>query len=125
MALAEGPGSAYLSKVIMSLCVVDLAKVQHLWIFRSILFSRYVNCFKIVLVANSKRMVVYRENEWHYDINKVDIRSGETRTKEELCKNINNIMDFLEFSAESEDFHIDIGPTLDIQIKVRPSMNLT
>ena len=63
---------------------------------------------------------------WIFDPDKageiVDIR----RTCDEFCKSFNAVMDFLEFTTESElDFSSGFLPTLDTQTKVEDDGSIT
>ena len=61
----------------------------------------------------------WRDQSWVFDQLTPDARSDEERTKEEVLKSLNGVLDFLGFTAENEsDFEQKYLPTLDFQTRV-------
>ena len=85
----------------MGIWDIDWARIQSCLYIKSMLFVRYifdlrVHCYPV------KKGWFWNSNGWTYDPERKDDRNDETCIKEEICKSLNSVMDFLGFIAESE-----------------------
>ena len=111
--------SACLAKLTMGFWDRDWAKIQSMWCFKSMLFLRYIDDLRI-LCFPIKKGWFWGANGWTFDDNLHDMRDDQTRTREEICKSLNCVMNFLRFTTETEmQFCNNMLPTLDVQISVR------
>ena len=83
------------------------------------LFIRYVDDIRIYIfpINNGWR---WEKNRWKFDGNTLDDLSNENRTKQEICKSFNSIMEGISLTMECEwEFDNHFLPTLDFQTHVR------
>ena len=89
------------------------------------LFVRYIDDLRIYCYPIKKGWW-WSSGGWKYDPSIPDSRDDEERTREEICKSLNSVMDFLQFTVETQkDFVNNMLPTLDIQIRVESNGLLT
>ena len=112
-------GSASLAKVTMGLWDQRWAKVMVSWGIRCKIFLRYIDDLRLYMYPLKKGWT-WTVKGWCFNKDSVpDQRTDVQRTSEELCKSFNSIMNFLEFTTESEDdFKSGFLPTLDVQTHV-------
>ena len=83
------------------------------------LFIRYIDDIR-VFIKPINRGWFWEGHKWVFDPQRHDIRTMEVRTAEEICKSMNDMMDFLRFTMEKEtDFESNWLPTLDTQTQVQ------
>ena len=117
--------SACLAKITMGFCDRDWAEVMESWSFKCMLFVRYIDDLRIYCYPIKKGWW-WASGGWKYDPSIPDSRDDEERTREEICKSLNSVMDFLQFTVETQkDFVNNMLPTLDIQIRVESNGLLT
>ena len=110
--------SAYLAKITIGSWDQAWAEIMYSWGLKCKLYMRYIDDLRLYAYP-IKQGWRWTEQGWRYDSsykgNACDIRN----TCEEFCKHFNAVMDFLEFTTESEvDFESGYLPTLDTQTKV-------
>ena len=85
------------------------------------MFIRYVDDIRIYCY-HFKKGWYWSDSGWIFQDDEEDLRSPLDRTKEEICKSLNTVFDFLEFTAETEqNFADQMFPTLDVTLKVLDS----
>ena len=103
------------AKVTMSQWDKYWARIQQTWLFTSMLFIRYIDDVRIYCYP-VKQGWTWTNTGWEFNNDTADERNPETRTKEELCKSFNVVLNFLEFTAETgQDFDDRMLPTLDVK----------
>ena len=110
--------AACLARICMCIWDSKWATMQNDLGLSAMIFMRYVDDLRIHLFPINKGWF-WSECTWKYDPDKIDTRSDETRTKEELNKSFNDIFETLKFTTETqEDFSNNMLPTLDFQVSV-------
>ena len=110
-----------LARITMGFWDQDWAKIQNMWTLKSMLFVRYVDDIRIFCYP-LKPGWFWSENGWIFDGDTIDERDDETRTREEIGKSLNGVMNFLRFTVETQkDFENNMLPTLDVQLRVGES----
>ena len=96
-------GSASLAKVTMGLWDQRWARVMISWGIRCKIFLRYIDDLRIYMYP-LKDGWTRTTKGWYFNKENIpDGRNDVQRTSEELCKSFDSIMNFLEFTTESED----------------------
>ena len=89
------------------------------------IFFRYIDDIRVYL-APIREGWWWRNRKWVFDPECSDTRNDEIRTKEEIAKSLNDVLDFLRFTTESEEeFEGGYLPTLDFLTKVLNSGKIT
>ena len=110
--------SACLAKLTMGLWDKYWSKIQLTWWLKTIMFIRYVDDIRIYCYP-IKQGWYWSDMGWIFKNEENDNRSPLERTEEEICKSLNTVFDFLEFTAETEQHFADqMLPTLDVKLKV-------
>ena len=121
----EGAGiglrsSACLAKIVMGMLDKKWSRIQNTWGIRVQLLLRYIDDIRIYLWPIREGWTWDSEG-WIFN----DIKDGKddiTRTSDELAKTLNDMLDFLRFTMETEmDFQSGWLPTLDTQTMVLES----
>ena len=88
------------------------------WGIKCKLYMRYIDDLRLYAYP-LKQGWIWTDKGWHFDADHI-IQEGDIRnTCDQFCKHFNAIMDFLEFTTESEmDFDTRFLPTLDTQTRV-------
>ena len=89
------------------------------------IFFRYIDDIRVYF-APIREGGWWRNRKWVFDPECSDTRNDEIRTKEEIAKSLNDVLDFLRFTTESEEeFEGGYLPTLDFLTKVLNSGKIT
>ena len=112
-------GSAALAKATMGIWDTMWAALMHSWKFLVKLYIRYIDDVR-VFAHPIKKGWSWNHDGWTFNENAVDDRDPITRTREELQKAFDSIMDFLLFTTECEpDFSSGYLPTLDVEMQAQ------
>ena len=112
--------SACLARIVMCQWDTRWAWHQQIQGLTVILFIRYVDDLRLYVNAINRGWT-WKEGRWKYCPHKAeeDERTPEERTREELNKSFDDMIDCLSFTTETQsDFPEDTLPTLDVQIKI-------
>ena len=109
--------SACLARVCMCLWDTKWASIQNILGLTAILFLRYVDDLRLYLFPINRGWswdVITKS--WKYQHDTCDKRTFDERTKEELRKSFDSVIDCLSFTTETQDdFVSKTLPTLDFQ----------
>ena len=112
-------GAAVLAKLVMAVWDNLWSGTQDNWGLLCELFIRYIDDIR-VYIKPINRGWFWECHKWVFDPQRPDSRTMEVRTAEEICKSMNDIMDCLRFTMETEaDFESNWLPTLDTQTQVQ------
>ena len=124
----EGAGiglraSACLARIVMCHWDSNWAQTQTLQGLTAILFIRYVDDLRLYINAIKKGWS-WVDGRWHFSesMAEEDKRTPETRTREEINKSFDDVVDCLFFTTETQgDFAENTLPTLDVQTSILES----
>ena len=110
-----------LAKISMGKWDQAWADVMLAWGIKCKIYMRYIDDLRIYAYP-IKPGWTWTQNGWVYDTKIISEECDIRKTCDEFCKTFNSIMDFLEFTSESEvDFESRYLPTLNMQTKVMKS----
>ena len=110
--------SAVLAKVTMAIWDILWTNAQRGSNLIVHMYFRYIDDLRILLAPINPGWT-WTNKEWYFNKDMKDDRSMDQRTKEEILKSLNDVINDLDFTVETQDeYESGYMPTLDTQTKV-------
>jgi len=111
--------AAVLAKIVMSWWDSAWASCQDKWGLICQIMFRYIDDIRLYIRPINMSWA-WEDTGWVFDPNRIDNRTPHDRTVQEISKSLNSVLDFLDFTMETElDFESKWLPTLDMQTQVQ------